>query len=59
MVQSFELLSVSWRSLRWNITDATDAVATQDIGARELKASKQARINAIIAIAAKRCCIIR
>ena len=52
IVQSFELFSVSWRALRPNMTDAADAVATQDIGARELKALKQARINAIIAIAA-------
>jgi hypothetical protein len=41
------------------MTDAADAVATQDIGARELKASKQARIKAIIAIAANTYCIIR
>lgn len=59
IVQSFELFSVSWRTLRPNIIDAADAVATQDIGARELKASKHKRINAIIAIAANRYCIIR
>lgn len=57
--QFFELLSVSWRALRPNIIDAADAVATQDNVAVELKASKHARMNAIIAIAANTYCIIR
>lgn len=59
MIQSFELLSDCRRTMRPNTIDAADAVATQDIGARELKALKQARISAIIAIAANRYCIIR
>lgn len=59
IVQSFGLLSVSWRALRPNIIDAAEAEATHDIGARELKASKHDRINTIIAIAANRYCIIR
>ena len=41
------------------MTDAADAVATHDIGAIELKASKHDRINAMIAIAANTYCIIR
>lgn len=55
----FDLFSVSCRTLRPNMTDAADAVATQDNGARELNASKHDRINAIIAIAANTYCIIR
>lgn len=56
---SFGLLSVSWRTLRPNITDAAEVVATHDNGARELNPSKQARRNAIIAMTANTYCIIR
>jgi hypothetical protein len=41
------------------MTEAADAVATHDIGAIELKASKQDLMKAMIAIAAKTYCIIR
>lgn len=57
--QSFGLFSASWRALRPKTIDAADAVATHDRGATELKPSKQARINAMMAIAAKTYRIIR
>jgi len=55
----YHFLSASCCARRLKTTDAADAEAAHDIGAIELKASKQHMINAAVATAANTYCIIR